>query len=154
MVPVPDISKPFNIGGVRIDDPIYDAAVPLPKESVQCFTIDSLNLQRCDLMKIDVEAMESKVIRGAMATIRRCRPIIFAEFLFGQIQESDDRNNSELVRLLQEQNYDARVVTLGLSGNSRFCPDDIFPGGDRNVIAIPKERDDKPEWFERLDVAK
>lgn len=37
-------------------------------------TLDSLNLSRCDLIKIDVEGMELKVLEGASATIRQHPP--------------------------------------------------------------------------------
>lgn len=42
-------------------------------------TIDSLNLDRLDFMKIDVEGYESLVIKGAMNTIRKHRPVIVME---------------------------------------------------------------------------
>jgi FkbM family methyltransferase len=42
-------------------------------------TIDSLHLDRIDLMKIDVEGMEANVFRGAHDTIASLRPVIFSE---------------------------------------------------------------------------
>lgn len=41
--------------------------------------LDSYGLENISLIKIDVEGMEPYVLRGAEHTIRRCRPIIFAE---------------------------------------------------------------------------
>lgn len=40
---------------------------------------DSLGFQDVTLMKIDVEGMELPVIRGALRTIERCRPLILVE---------------------------------------------------------------------------
>src|SRR5260221_6638127 len=44
-------------------------------------TVDSLNLNRLDLMKIDVEGLELEVLKGAVDTIQRYKPIIVAESL-------------------------------------------------------------------------
>ena len=47
--------------------------------TVETRTLDSYALQNIDLIKIDVEQHEQNVIRGAMATIKRCRPVIMIE---------------------------------------------------------------------------
>ena len=49
------------------------------EETVNTLTIDSLNLNRCDLIKIDVEGGEWEVMEGAQATIDNYRPDIFFE---------------------------------------------------------------------------
>lgn len=41
--------------------------------------LDALNLEDVSVMKIDVEGMEVDVLRGAEETVRRCRPVIYAE---------------------------------------------------------------------------
>lgn len=41
--------------------------------------LDDYGLTDVSLLKIDVEGTEDKVIRGGMETIRRCRPVIYAE---------------------------------------------------------------------------
>lgn len=46
---------------------------------VNCITIDSLELPRCKLIKIDVDGHELEVLNGAVETIKRCRPIIYIE---------------------------------------------------------------------------
>lgn len=46
---------------------------------VELITLDMLELSRLDLLKIDVEGMEANVISGARQTLRRCRPVVFAE---------------------------------------------------------------------------
>jgi FkbM family methyltransferase len=48
---------------------------------VRTLAIDSLNLERLDLIKIDVEGMELEVLAGARRTIERCLPIILVERL-------------------------------------------------------------------------
>ena len=46
---------------------------------VHCITIDSLELTRCKLIKIDVDGHELEVLNGAARTIKRCKPIIYIE---------------------------------------------------------------------------
>ena len=46
---------------------------------VPTMAIDSLELERLDLLKIDVEGHEVKVLAGAAATIARCRPVLIVE---------------------------------------------------------------------------
>ena len=46
---------------------------------VPTMAIDSLDLPRLDLLKIDVEGHEVKVLAGAAATIARCRPVLIVE---------------------------------------------------------------------------
>lgn len=48
-------------------------------EAVAVVTLDSLKLDRCRLIKADVEGMEEDVIRGAVETIARCRPLLYLE---------------------------------------------------------------------------
>jgi len=49
--------------------------------NVDLKTIDSLELERVDFIKIDVEGMEEAVLDGAKATIEELNPIIFVEIL-------------------------------------------------------------------------
>lgn len=84
-----DYSKPMNFGSVEFgptqkeqlpQERTYDPAVA---EKVPLTTLDKLDLPRVDLIKIDVEGMEAQVLAGASATIRRCQPLLFVEFLKG-----------------------------------------------------------------------
>lgn len=43
--------------------------------------LDSLNLPRLDLLKIDVEGMELEVLEGAAKCISEYRPIMYVEIL-------------------------------------------------------------------------
>ena len=42
-------------------------------------TLDYLNYQKIDYIKIDCEGFEYRVLQGAQQTIRRCRPIVVIE---------------------------------------------------------------------------
>jgi len=45
-------------------------------------TIDALNFDRCDLIKIDVEGMELEALKGAEATLRRFTPVLYYEQVY------------------------------------------------------------------------
>ena len=46
---------------------------------IQVRTLDSYRLDDVSIIKIDVEGMEPDVLQGGIETIRRCRPVIYAE---------------------------------------------------------------------------
>lgn len=71
-VPVLDPARPHNFGGLNIEGHSRGEAVPV-------ITVDSFSLPRCDVMKIDVEGMEGRVLTGAAGTIARFRPILYVE---------------------------------------------------------------------------
>ena len=54
-----------------------------PSEQAQDFvpmiTVDSLALPRCDLIKIDTEGFEDRVVMGARATLQAHHPVVYAE---------------------------------------------------------------------------
>jgi FkbM family methyltransferase len=77
-VPVPDYSKAEDYGEVslvmtRILDKYNNF------ESVDIYTIDGLELQRLDFIKIDVEGMEIEVLKGGADTIKKYRPWCWIE---------------------------------------------------------------------------
>lgn len=70
-MPLVDYSKRGNFGGLGI---------PQGGDlSVDLLTLDSFNYQNVSLIKIDVEGYEEEVLRGAVETIERCKPIIYLE---------------------------------------------------------------------------
>lgn len=72
-----------NPGGSCLDNnPMGDLPYMLPTTrviNVKLTTIDLLNLDKLDFMKIDVEGYEPLVINGAMNTIKKCKPVIIME---------------------------------------------------------------------------
>lgn len=86
-----------NIGGTTL----YD------KEDgdIEIFSIDSLNLDDdVTFMKVDVEGFEEKVIRGALETIKKYRPVIMLE--------AWDRSNTieNIIMLLSDLGYDFSFI--------------------------------------------
>jgi FkbM family methyltransferase len=55
--------------------------------TIRMMTIDSLNLTRLDMIKIDVEGMELEVLAGARATVGKFLPIIIIEQLKASQQQ-------------------------------------------------------------------
>jgi FkbM family methyltransferase len=51
----------------------------IPGQGVEVRTLDSYNLESCDILKIDVEGMEPDVLKGSTDTLTRLRPAIYAE---------------------------------------------------------------------------
>ena len=70
--PAPPSTTQFNFGVV----PVSKTGVGEP---VAMVSIDSIGLDRCRLIKIDVEGMERDVLEGGRETIRRLEPVIFVE---------------------------------------------------------------------------
>lgn len=70
-MPLVDYSKRGNFGGLGIGGGhgLRVNVVPL----------DSFNYDNVGLIKLDVEGYEELVLRGAVETIRRCKPIIYLE---------------------------------------------------------------------------
>ena len=62
-------------GRVRRRPPIGDTATPF----VPVRTLDSLHLESCKLIKIDVEGSEASVLLGGLQTLVRCRPFVSCE---------------------------------------------------------------------------
>lgn len=98
-----------NFGAFELEPPAQNTDFngrPLPGkfDELDQRTIDRFNLTNVGLIKIDVEGMELKVIKGALDTLQRCRSVV----LF----ENHKCDYSAVVDLLNSINY--RVVgTIG-----------------------------------------
>jgi FkbM family methyltransferase len=76
---------PFGLGdrlytGEVVGAPAHVIGDTFPTEGVRIRRLDDLNLSApLSLLKVDIEGMEPQMIRGGIETIRRDRPLIFAE---------------------------------------------------------------------------
>ena len=77
-IAVPPIAygEPGNHGGVTLTG---DASLAANAERVPVMTLDGLGLDRCRLIKIDVEGMELDVLEGGHALVAAARPIVYVE---------------------------------------------------------------------------
>jgi FkbM family methyltransferase len=81
----------------------------------ECFDVgltrlDDLNLEHVDLIKIDCEGAEARVIEGGAETIARCRPIIISEVFGAQLQMVSQTSADEYVERLLSKDYLAYVA--------------------------------------------
>src|SRR5262249_10294616 len=78
IITVPDLDRTVrqNFGGLALDDP----TIPNCGSPVPIIRLDDLDqVSSVSLIKIDVEGMEQKVLRGATQTIRKYRPFLYVE---------------------------------------------------------------------------
>jgi FkbM family methyltransferase len=142
---------PFNLSTGPSENPgaktflpeLTNAAAPVPADALPLqlplITIDSLDLQRCAVMKIDVEGMESQVLRGAVATIERCQPIIYFEHASGNTGEL-----TLIFNLLRGRGYRMywHFANPFNVRNLRANPINLFGGTvELNVFAAPVGRE-------------
>ncbi len=102
-------------------------------DEVRLITLDSLGLARCNLIKIDVERMEIKVIKGARQTILKYRPVLFVENNF------EDRSQ-EMIKMLREMNYSLWWFF------SEYSDPGFHP--DNNLLCLPEEWKSNVTGFE------
>lgn len=114
--------KPQNEGATQV----VNAEDSRATQKVQAITVDSLCLDRVDLMKIDVENHELQVLLGAEATIKRHRPTIvleiWADHYFGPNGYIGVPSKAKIEALLKSWDYEISAITT----------DDF--------LAVPKER--------------
>ena len=65
-------------------------------------TLDTLNLDACDLLQLDVEGYELQAVRGAVETIKKYKPVIILESSGVEL---------ELNQLMRELNYNMVEAT-------------------------------------------
>jgi len=85
-IPVPDYLAPASYGSLELiksdENEIVGQVIDYSDSAtvpVTLMTIDSLLLDRCDLLKIDAEGMEMFVMEGAAKTVTNHKPILFIE---------------------------------------------------------------------------
>jgi FkbM family methyltransferase len=87
-IPAPNYLAPASFGSLELRQSAANECIGQAIDyadqkltTVRLMRIDSLNLARLDLLKIDVERMELEVLAGAQATVERFLPIIIVERL-------------------------------------------------------------------------
>nr|WP_255630640.1 DUF4287 domain-containing protein [Novosphingobium sp. FKTRR1] len=85
--------------------------------------LDALNLASCGLLKIDVEGIESAVLRGAADKIDRCRPIIYVE----NVRAANQQN---VISRIADHDYCLfwHLPRLFSAANFRGNQQNIWPG--------------------------
>jgi FkbM family methyltransferase len=104
-----------NLGGAGlIDNPM---GIPnggnVSEESkypIETITIDSLNLEELNFIKLDVEGYESKVINGGINTIGKFRPTITLESWANHSGLIDVNHTKEMFKNLLDLNYSVQHI--------------------------------------------
>lgn len=66
--------------------------------------IDDMPFTWCDVMKVDVEAYECQVLRGARRLIERCRPLLFVECHLENLPDNGESRGS-LMQTFRDLGY-------------------------------------------------
>ena len=77
---------------------------------VELTTIDLLQLDKLDFIKIDVEGYETLVIDGAINTIQRCRPVIVVEVWKNHNGIFDMNHTKTIFKNILELGYDVSHI--------------------------------------------
>ncbi len=130
---------PLNYGNIVIG---MDYGGDSTMESVPLITIDSLDLPRLDLLKVDAEGMDLQVLEGAAATIQAHRPAIFTEVT--------PANASAMSNFFAAHGYIAYWYGTTLFDSQNYCgnPIDIWskPGLEVLVSADILVLPDEGQW--------
>lgn len=106
--------------------------------SVQVKRIDDFDLNP-DVIKIDSEGDDLAILRGALGTIKRCRPYI--------LLEGEEESYSELIEFCER--FDMGVYKYDYL-NNRLIQSEIFPtrneNDHRNLVVIPFEKVSEGKW--------
>lgn len=117
-----------NWGGLEIEGYTNGTVVPVN-------TIDEFELPACRLIKVDVEGMEEKVLRGAKDTIEKYHPVLYLE--------NDRANKAEaLVAYVESLGYVMRSHQPMLFNPDNFSqnPKNLFPNiASMNLICVHKD---------------
>ncbi|MGH9487382.1 MAG: FkbM family methyltransferase [Terriglobales bacterium] len=105
----------------------------LAEGGTEVIAIDSLQLPRLDFLKMDTEGFEPYVLRGAAATIARCRPVLLVE-VNPPFLARYGHTASDLAKLLAQMGYRLQHPTWrGLEPYREPTRKEIF----LNVLAFP-----------------
>ena len=108
-------------GGAFISDRLADGIQERVAETTLDSWASSIALSRLDLIKVDVEGYEEKVLEGAHATVRRFRPTLIVELNPVTLQRMQGRNPGDLFRRLRRL-YGAVGHVALISPEGRLVP--------------------------------
>ncbi len=72
-------------------------------------TLDSYKLDDVAFLKIDAQGADGEIVRGAIDTIRRCRPVVVFEWE-DLLSRKYETSLEDVMRLFQEANYNVDVL--------------------------------------------
>jgi FkbM family methyltransferase len=129
-----DTNDAKNFGGLAIEEAIESDGAQT--ELILLKTLDSFGFARLDLLKIDAEGMEAKVLGGATDALDRLQPVVFAEC-------NDLQNGCRTLHALHELDYHVYgfISKAFDSNNFRGEANNIFgSAAEVSLLGVPKAR--------------
>jgi len=117
---------------------LADAGIPVRLRSLDSLLVE-LGFDRLDLLKIDVEGHEARVLEGAANTLRRLRPVLIFESAHEAAGERD-----VIANRLEDSGYDIVAVlhhygALACSAAEYRAAAGACAGAEaRNLLALPR----------------
>lgn len=128
-----DLAAPAgNYGAVSFADGQRRQAVGA-RLPVAVLALDDLGLDRCALVKIDVEGMELEVLQGAQRLLLECAPHLYFE-------QATDKQRAQIFELLRGMGYQLywHVANPFNRANFHGAHVNMFGGAcETNVLAVP-----------------
>jgi FkbM family methyltransferase len=127
LIDIGNVTSIDNYGGIGAVEyhPSWGKAHKDRIKKVEMRTLDSFNIDQCKLIKIDAEGMSLDVLKGAKATIKKCRPSIFAEVDEPEpgsgISIEEVTQNKKLIEFMKNFGYNVYDATSML-----FNPNNYF----------------------------
>ena len=140
-IPMLDPRQPNNFGGTEM-------SADAPGDAIPVTTIDQLDLPQCDFIKVDVEGMEEKVLRGATQTIKKYRPILYVEC------DRADREES-LLKYIDSLDYQMFLHLPPLFNPLNYAKRDENVFGEivsRNLLCMDKSVSHNLTGFEEVTI--
>lgn len=110
------------------------------RHATRITTIDALKVPRVSFIKLDIEGNEFEALRGANYTLRRWRPLVYAE------EHATSPARAPSVLWLQSLDYTVYMHSFPVLGCQpkgagkvlmRPCSKPFY---ERNILAVPRER--------------
>ena len=118
------------------------------KQEVSVRTLDlvfeSLMIEECDLIKVDVEGAELMVIQGALQTIEKYKPVIFAELL-RKWSAQFDYAPDDVLSILLPLGYKCFAVSENFPEISRIDAETV----ETNFVFVPENKLASFQYFLR-----
>jgi FkbM family methyltransferase len=149
--------RPFNVGlsdeqqememvtlNLQDESNLGHACLLPRSEDSECIInvkrLDDFQFERCDLLKIDAEGMEHRILKGAAGTIQYFRPLVFAEC-------NSVAEGWRVIQLMQSRNYGCYLQSARAFNpqNYRGGTENFF--GDAREVGLLFVPTDKPERF-------
>lgn len=114
------------MGGLSLIEEKYSEG-----ENIEAVTIDSLNFQKINFLKIDAEGMELNVLKGASSTIEKFHPIIYIEV------DREDKKEA-VINFCQEKGYNIYYHTVDLYNPHNYFknPHNVFKINDAEMASF------------------